>query len=337
MNRVLVLLVIAMSVAAARYPLVTNVASIRSIHAVAGSMERAPLGRFAANCDRSASPLISVSASQLLQGCADPALRGLQAFLGVHPADSLALGLAGDAAWQLRRLDDARTSWAAAGDYRRLANAGRYLEAIRNLGAAESMYAAAAGVPASDGMAGVRLAGLLWTQGRKQDAMRTYEAIIARDPRRGGDTAYANLATLYAEEKRFEDADRIAARGLALWPRSVALQTAVGVTYAWSGRTELAAGTLGKVWGNNPSASDACYWLGWVRARQGDDRAAVRQFSSCLARNPRDLSARYDLGLAQTRLGDLDAARSSFQAIVAMSPGHQAARDRLLELEQTPH
>ena len=269
-NRVALVFGIALIAVAARYAIATNVASIERIRAARYAMERPPLDLFALCGECPTPPAISRS----------------------HPSDPVALALRGDAAWQLRKPAEARTFWAAAGDYHRLVSAGRYLEGTRDFDGAELMYSAAASVPSSDGTADLLLAALRWNRGKREEASRTYERLIARDPVRGGEVPYVSLATIYAEEKRFRDADRIVARGLALWPGSVALETAAGMTYAWSGRSALAAKTLSGVLETHPTAADACFWLGWLYEHQGDDGGATRQYSACLTRNPRNQAAR---------------------------------------------
>jgi tetratricopeptide (TPR) repeat protein len=328
------LLASAATLVAARYSIATNVANVRAIRASGGAMERPRLDRFAIDCDQPGSPVIAMAGAKLLRGCAAGALGDLQAFLRMHPDDPVALTLSGDAEWQLKHPERARASWASAGDYRRLVGAGHYLERVRNVGSAESMYSAAAEVPSTDETAGMALAALRWNHGNKNGAAQAYEAMIARDPRRGGDLAYSNLGTLYAERKQFREADAIIERGMALWPGSVSLRTTRGMVYAASGRTDLAAATLRRVWTENPGAAVACFWLGWTREHQGDDRAAVHQYSACLARNPGDVSARYERGAAHMRLGDLASARADFLAIPPADPLHRWAADRLREIER---
>src|SRR5206468_12262109 len=95
---------ISLTAVAARYAIATNVASIGRIRAARYAMERPRLDLFAMSDERPAPSAISRR----------------------HPSDPVALALGGDAAWQLRRPAEARTSWAAAGDYHRLVSAGRY-------------------------------------------------------------------------------------------------------------------------------------------------------------------------------------------------------------------
>lgn len=239
----------------------------------------------------------------------------------------------GDAEWQSKNTAQARAAWQAAGDFRRLVAAGRYLERTGEPDAAESMYSAAAAVPAADESGALALAALRWNRGNRDGAARAYEALFAKDPKRGGDLAYSNLATLYAEQRRFPEADATLKRGMSFWPQSVPLRTTSGMVYALSGRNELAASTLSRVWTEHPDAAGACYWLGWTRERQGDDRAAARQFSACIARNPGDVSSRYELGVTSMRIGDFAAARAAFVAIPSDAPLHRAASDRLRQMD----
>src|ERR1700745_695064 len=94
----LALLVIAM-----RSPMATNLRNLAALHAAAPSSGRVSLERLAAG---------------------GTAVRDL----GRYPQnDPLTLTLRGDAEWQLGSLDRARANWTAAGDFRRLVEAGSYL------------------------------------------------------------------------------------------------------------------------------------------------------------------------------------------------------------------
>lgn len=296
---------LALTAIAVRTPMAVNMRDLAALHAAAPSSGRAALQR---------------------PGSGGTTVRDLGRGAANDPA---ALTLRGDAEWQLGRVDRARASWTAAGDFRRLVEAGSYLAGQRKWDSAEAMYFATAKIPSSGATGLLDAAALRWNREDKKSAISIYEWLVLYRPADGGPLAFANLATLYAERGEFARADSAIRRGLARWPRSVLLRTAEGVTYAKSGRTRQADATLTQVWSEDRKATDACIWLALTKEQEGDDGAAAAQFRDCLSVNPANAQWHYQYGLVLARLKRPAEARQQFLLAAAFP----AARDRLREMD----
>jgi len=303
-----------------------NMRDVAALQGAAPAGGRVALQRSARQCGGFVFPTLAAAASSLESGCAETAVRDLDRYAaGDDPA---ALTLRGDADWQLGDLGRARACWTAAGDFRRLVDAGSYLARQGKPDSAEAMYLATAKIRRSGATGLLDAAALRWNREDKNGAIGIYEWLVQNRPADGGPLAFANVATLYAERGEIGRADSTVRRGLASWPRSVLLRTAAGVTYAKSGRTRLADATLTQVWSEDRKATDACVWLALTKEQEGDDGAAAAQYRDCLSANPRNAQWHYQYGVVLARLNRLAEARQEF---LIASP-FQPARDRLREM-----
>lgn len=298
---------LALIVIAMRSPLSINLHNIAKLHAARPSSGR-------------------VALSSLASGCPD--VDGT-----ARPNDPAALALRGDAEWQCGHLDQARANWTAAGDFRRLVDAGSYLVRVGKWESADAMYMATAKIPSSGAAGLLDAAALHWNRGDKEGALRDYEWLVRNRPADCGPIPFANLATLYGERHEFALSDSILQRGLARWPKDVLLRTAAGMTYARSGRTRLADDILTHVWSEDRTATGACYWLAWTKEREGADEAAAAQYRDCLSVKPGDAPSHYQLGTVLVRLKRPAEARQQFLLALQDDPSFRAAHDRLRELE----
>jgi tetratricopeptide (TPR) repeat protein len=138
-------------------------------------------------------------------------------------------------------------------------------------------------------------------KGDRPRARSTYEAVLAAEPRSG--VAANNLAWIYAEEGRLDDALRLA---------------------------KVAQEELRR----RPEAEDT---LGWIYLRKGQAVDAVAAFQRASDRAPRNPVYHYHLGLAFLELGDLKRGRQSLETALAIGEkfeGADQARAKLAELSR---
>ena len=128
-------------------------------------------------------------------------------------------------------------------------------------------------------------------EGDDRGARAAYERVLARDARNG--IAANNLAWLYAEDGRLDDALTLAQRA------NDALNGA-------------------------PQSLDT---LGWVHYRAGRHEDAIRAFEAALAKQPRNPTYHHHLGAAYLKAGRRDDARRSLQQALQISPSFDGAAD----------
>ncbi len=136
-------------------------------------------------------------------------------------------------------------------------------------------------------------------KGNRDAAREQYEQVLAQDPRSG--VAANNLAWIYAETGRHDDAIRLA---------GVAQEELPG----------------------RPEPQDT---LGWAYYNKGLAGHAIGAFERAIARAPRNPLYQYHLGLAQLKSGSKDKAAAAFEKALAIKsdfPGADDARARLKEL-----
>jgi tetratricopeptide (TPR) repeat protein len=137
------------------------------------------------------------------------------------------------------------------------------------------------------------------SRGDRARAKETYESIIARDSRAG--IAANNLAWMYAEEGRLDDALRLA---------------------------RIAKDELRR----RPEGEDT---LGWVQLRKGAVGDAIASFSRAVERNPNNPVYHYHLGLAFLQSGDKQRGRSELQRALEISQDFNGADEARRQLEQS--
>ena len=136
------------------------------------------------------------------------------------------------------------------------------------------------------------MAGMLYeARGDRPRARQTYEAIVAADSRAG--IAANNLAWIYAEEGKLDDALRLA---------------------------RIAQQELRR----RPEGEDT---LGWVHLQKGQASDAIAAFSRAIERAPNNALYHYHLGLAYLRSGDTERGRAELKRALTISPDFNGADD----------
>jgi tetratricopeptide (TPR) repeat protein len=143
------------------------------------------------------------------------------------------------------------------------------------------------------------MAGMLHeAKGDRPRAKQVYEAVVARDKRAG--VASNNLAWIYAEEGRLDEALRLA---------------------------RIAQEQLRR----RPEAEDT---VGWIQLRKGVTADAIAAFTRAVERAPNNPVYHYHLGLAYLQSGEKQRGRSELQRALALSPNFNGAEDARRQLSQ---
>jgi len=136
-------------------------------------------------------------------------------------------------------------------------------------------------------------------RGDRPRATEIYEAIVARDPRAG--IAANNLAWIYAEEGRLDEALRLA---------------------------RVAQDQLRR----RPEGEDT---LGWVQLQRGSVADAIAAFSRAVERAPGNPVYHYHLGLAYLQNGERQRGRDALQRALALNADFKGAEDARRRLAQS--
>jgi tetratricopeptide (TPR) repeat protein len=215
------------------------------------------------------------------------AIKRLDDLAAKYPKSALALELKGDLLLERKNTSEAKAAYSEAiarvpkwwKPYRGLANAQasdkQADEAIANLQKAESVVDQPMELSA-------QRAALLEMEGKSDEAIQTYEALVQRYPQ--SDLVANNLAMLLATYRRdspsLSRADALASR-FAHSPNPIFLDT-----------------------------------YGWVLLKRGDAAAAVPIFTRVVSSAPNALIPRFHLGMAQSVAGDDTDARDNLLRVV---------------------
>jgi tetratricopeptide (TPR) repeat protein len=137
-------------------------------------------------------------------------------------------------------------------------------------------------------------------RGEGAKAREVYEQIVAADPRAG--IAANNLAWIYADEGRLDDALRLAQRADEQLRR-------------------------------RPEAADT---LGWVYFRRRQSAEAIAAFNRAIERAPANAVYRYHLALAHLQMGDQQRGREELRRALKLDPDFAGADDARKKLSSSP-
>jgi tetratricopeptide (TPR) repeat protein len=208
------------------------------------------------------------------------------------------------------------------------------------------------------------------THGRKEDALRVFEAGLARLPDRSelrmnqlvlgqelgrlsADQAIAsyrelasrapsnptiafNLGQALLTAGRLEEAEAAFRRALELAPASVSTLTALSVVASGRGDHETAARLCRRAIGIDGRSTAAYQQLGVSLLRSGDTNGAIDAFERSVAIDPSDKEGLTRLGVAYAKAGRMDDARRAWERALAIDPGFAKARSYLERLDRQP-
>jgi len=168
-----------------------------------------------------------------------------------------------------------------------------------------------------------QVAGHLARNGKAQEAVAEFQAILADDPRNL--PAYIDLARSDMGLRHYLDGTNQLKTVLALDPRNVEAEELLGEIWLAVGDLERAEAEFHQLLTLAPQDPDAHRELGLVLARKGDPGAATGEYRLALRLNPNDEIAHLNLGLALSSQGDWDGAVAEERAALRLDPKDDTA------------
>ncbi|HET9301010.1 MAG TPA: tetratricopeptide repeat protein, partial [Candidatus Polarisedimenticolaceae bacterium] len=166
---------------------------------------------------------------------------------------------------------------------------------------------------------------VLERQGRIEDAIRQFQACLARDPRYVA-AAY-NLGRLLHKTGRFEEAAAAHRQALAADPRHVLSLVGLGEALRASGKLEEARRAYVAATGVDASNAYAWNGLGATLAQGGKPAEAEAAFRRALALEPQRPDIRTNLGWALLDQGKAREAEPFFREAMRARPDHLGTRN----------
>lgn len=194
-----------------------------------------------------------------------------------------------------------------------------------NIGEAEALLRRAIALDPKGKRANEALGDLLLEQGHNQEAMTSYEAVLAGFPadkvaQDGERRAAVSLALAARNAGEHEKALRYLERARTFIPHDLALLTDIGIQAQAMHRLRVAADALAEALKIAPSDPKALYAAARVEMDQERFADADLHLRAYLAQRPDDASAHYGLGhLLQMQLRT-DDARKEFERSIALQP-----------------
>ncbi|MGA2350326.1 MAG: tetratricopeptide repeat protein [Terracidiphilus sp.] len=257
-------------------------------------------------------------------GRVEEALGPLRKSIEIDPANLKPYLILATALDQLQRGDEARAQWKAAlkidptstialdGLSKSMIASGDYLSAIKLLRTA-----------ASNENLSIDLAFAYSKAGMLDRAVETLTGALRATP---SSLRLSNaLATVYANQRRFEDASALLERSLRLHPQDEDAQRIYLRVLVLSGNTANARPLAAKLLVRDPHSFDVLNLNGILDDQAEDYAAARKHLDEAVTLNPNDSSSRYYLGLALAHLQDSHGAREQFEKAVALDPSSPEA------------
>lgn len=164
-----------------------------------------------------------------------------------------------------------------------LVDAGKYDEGIAALNAVITETGGCA-------VCQVKIGDAQWKKGDEAAAEASYKSAIAADPKVGA--AYAQLASLYNKQKKFDDAAAMSAKANELEGAGAAgggnasVVFNQGIIFWNQSKVAEAKAQFEQALKIDPSLADAHYWLGMARINEGDMPGAKGSFEQYLKLAP---------------------------------------------------
>jgi arylsulfatase A-like enzyme/tetratricopeptide (TPR) repeat protein len=166
-----------------------------------------------------------------------------------------------------------------------------------------------------------------WQNGRRQEALQTYERIIQRRP--GMPIGYRNLALLQWQSGEAAAAIATLERAFRAGAVEPGMTTQLGSYLAEAGQPAAAIALLEPLSSVAPADPDALNALGIAYARAGQTQRSEAAFRRTLAEHPGDVQALENIGTLELQRGNLSGARSALEQAVAADPKSARAHNGL--------
>lgn len=205
-------------------------------------------------------------------------------------------------------------------------------EAGRIEEAADSYRAALERSPGSAKACG-NLANIYARTGRREAAVKLYEAVLAHEGAYAEvfevADAYYNLGILRAQGGDRAGAQAAYLAALEREPRHVGAMNNLANLYIVAGQYDKALSLLDAVIRMDPRHINARVNKATVLARTGNPAAALDALEAALRRAPEHEDARFNLGLVYEQLGRPADARNAYEGLLRSNASHAGARARL--------
>jgi tetratricopeptide (TPR) repeat protein len=187
---------------------------------------------------------------------------------------------------------------------------GRPAEAVKPLEQAAHGHA--------DPVIETHLAVALRQTGQTPDALIWLQRAATRQP--AFPLAFHELGVLLFSQRRLEEAETVARRGLDAAPTMPELLVLLGGILLDRGDRSNAKAAFARAVANAPQHPGALYGLGAALMNDGEFARAAERYRHALARDPTYLQARVSLASCLLELGQRDEALSHLRAVAAASP-----------------
>jgi tetratricopeptide (TPR) repeat protein len=134
---------------------------------------------------------------------------------------------------------------------------------------------------------------LLQAQGKKEDAIATFRAVLEHDL--GMYMAHVRMAALYEGDKQWPEAIAERQHAVNANPDDPNLLIDLGITAGRAGEIEMALDALSRAGEANPRLAGAPYWTGMIQLAQGNREEAKRALTQFLAIAPSGWQGKIDL------------------------------------------
>jgi arylsulfatase A-like enzyme/tetratricopeptide (TPR) repeat protein len=166
-----------------------------------------------------------------------------------------------------------------------------------------------------------------WQHGRRDEALQTYERIIARRPSMA--IGYRNLAFLQWQNGDARGAIQTLERAFHADAIEPGMTTQLGSYLAEAGRPADAIALLEPIATQKPADPDALNALGIAYARAGQSQRSEAMFTRALDENPANVQALENIGTLEMQRGNLAGARHALERAVAIDPKSARAHNGL--------
>ena len=169
--------------------------------------------------------------------------------------------------------------------------------------------------------------------GRKEDAVKLFKQTIDNNPRHSA--AYNNLGNIYSDMGRNEEAVEAYKKALNITPDLSAAYNNLGAAYYAIGRTADAIGAYTKAIEKDPRLVAAYNNLGVIYNAQNDRGKAIELYKKAIEIEPNFVDGYCNLGIAYRAVGKNDEAKAAFKKALGINPGQPDALRNLEDLERS--